>query len=108
MKRRGWVLAVLAALIGVSAQSEPAGGVAPAGELKEPDALKAGGAGINVDGGHAAPFLTKLDGKPVLLVGQFGSGKLRAYPVEGTADGLKLGKHSWVRAGGKDASVPSG
>ncbi|HMP58808.1 MAG TPA: hypothetical protein PKD86_05600 [Gemmatales bacterium] len=97
MKRRGWVLAVLAALIGVSAQSEPAGGVAPAGELKEPDALKAGGAGINVDGG-----------KPVLLVGQFGSGKLRAYPVEGTADGLKLGKHSWVRAGGKDASVPSG
>src|SRR5262245_27080919 len=52
-------------------------------DLAAPVALKSGGKVIDVDVGHAAPFLADLgDGKLSLLIGQFGGGKLRAYPLD--------------------------
>ena len=43
-------------------------------DLASPILLQAGGRPINVDMGHAAPFVADLkgDGHMVLLVGQFG------------------------------------
>jgi hypothetical protein len=60
--------------------------------------------------GHAAPFMADLkgDGKMVLLVGQFGDGKLRLYPNIGTKNDPKFDKFEWFRAGGNVASVPFG
>ncbi|HEV3083716.1 MAG TPA: hypothetical protein VGY66_28300 [Gemmataceae bacterium] len=58
-------------------------------ELAPPVRLLAGGQPINVDIGHAAPFVADLrgDGTMNLLVGQFGEGKLRLYPISGSKDG---------------------
>jgi len=77
--------------------------------LQPPVALKAGDSPINVDIGHAAPFVADLgDGRLSLLVGQFGDGKLRVYELEKSGDGYRVGKMSWLQGGGKDCSVPSG
>ncbi|HEV3260406.1 MAG TPA: hypothetical protein VG013_26355 [Gemmataceae bacterium] len=79
-------------------------------ELAPPVQLQAGGQPINVDMGHSAPFVADLkgDGKMVLLVGQFGDGKLRLYPNIGTKNNPKFDKFEWFQAGGKVASVPFG
>src|SRR2546425_3177641 len=81
-----------------------------ANDLAPPVQLHAGGQPINVDMGHAAPFVADLkgDGQMVLLVGQFGEGKLRLYPITGSKDAPRLGKFEWLQAGGKTATVPAG
>ncbi len=86
-------------------------GAAPAPtDLAPPVRLLAGGQPINVDIGHAAPFVAdlKADGKSVLLVGQFGEGKLRLYPNVGSKSEPRFDKFEWLQAGGKVCSVPSG
>jgi len=62
-------------------------------DLAPPIQLQAGGQPINVDMGHAAPFVADLngDGRMTLLVGQFGDGKLRLYPNIGTKREPKFG-----------------
>ena len=90
---------------GMLAAADPA-----AGELAPPVRLQAGGQPINVDMGHAAPFVAdfKGDGNLVLLVGQFGEGKLRLYPNVGTRSHPRFGKFDWFRVDGKVVSVPAG
>jgi hypothetical protein len=82
----------------------------PAADLAPPVRLLAAGQPINVEVGHAAPFFADIngDGKGVLLVGQFGGGKLRLYPNVGTKTEPRFEKFTWLSAGGKDCSVPSG
>jgi hypothetical protein len=79
-------------------------------DLAPPVLLRAGSQPINVDIGHAAPFVADLkgDGKMTLLVGQFGEGKLRLYPNAGTKDAPRFDKFDWFQAGGKTVSVPAG
>jgi hypothetical protein len=81
-----------------------------ASELAPPIQLRAGGHPINVDMGHAAPFVADLkgDGNLVLLVGQFGEGKLRLYPNVGTRNNPKFDQFDWFRVDGKVVSVPAG
>jgi hypothetical protein len=63
-----------------------------------------------VDIGHAAPCVADLlgEGKPQLLVGQFGDGKLRVYRNVGTAKEPRFAKFEYFQAGGADGKVPSG
>ena len=83
---------------------------AAAGELREPFRVEAGGKAIDVEVGHAAPWLGDFDGDGVddLLVGQFGEGKLRVYRNAGTNDAPRFDDFTWLQAGGEDAKVPSG
>ena len=96
-----WFSILACALVGTDA--------APT-DLAPPVRLLAEGQPINVDVGHAAPFWADLggDGKGVLLVGQFGGGKLRLYANAGTRKQPRFEKFNWLQAGGKLASVPSG
>jgi len=70
----------------------------------------ASGSPINVDMGHAAPFVHDWngDGKRDLLVGQFHEGKLRVYPNVGADDNLIFSNVQWFEAGGVEGRVPSG
>lgn len=79
-------------------------------DLVAPVRLMAGGQPINVDIGHAAPFVADLngDGSRVLLVGQFGEGKLRLYPNVGSKKEPKFEKFEWLKVDGKAATVPTG
>jgi hypothetical protein len=79
-------------------------------DLAPPVRLVAGSKPINVDIGHAAPFIADLkgDGQMTLLVGQFGDGKLRLYPNIGSKDAPKFDKFEWFQAGGTVGKVPSG
>jgi hypothetical protein len=79
-------------------------------DLAPPVQLSAGGQPINVDMGHAAPFVADLkgDGHLVLLVGQFGQGKLRLYPNIGTQNEPKFDRFEWFQAGGTVISLPAG
>src|SRR5947209_17563535 len=79
-------------------------------DLAPPVRLLAGGQPINVDIGHAAPFVADLsgDGKMTLVVGQFGEGKLRLYPNVGTRSEPRFTKFEWFQAGTKLGTVPAG
>jgi hypothetical protein len=79
-------------------------------DLAPPVQLQAGGRPINVDMGHAAPFVAdvKGDGRMVLLVGQFGQGKLRLYPNIGTRTEPKFDGFDWFQAGGQVVTLPAG
>ena len=81
-----------------------------ASDLAPPVQLHAGGQPINVDMGHAAPFVADLkgDGNMTLLVGQFGEGRLRLYPNIGTRKDPKFDKFEWFQAGGKVVTLPAG
>jgi hypothetical protein len=81
-----------------------------ANDLAPPIQLQAGGQPINVDMGHAAPFVADLkgDGNMTLLVGQFGEGRLRLYPNIGTRKDPKFDKFEWFQAGGKVVTLPAG
>ena len=81
-----------------------------AGGLANPVALKAGGETIDVATGHAAPWVADIDGDGVrdLLVGQFSGGKLLFFRNSGTNEKPKLEKGVFVKAGGKDVTVPYG
>ena len=65
---------------------------------------------INVDVGHAAPFVADIDkdGKPDLLVGQFGKGRLRIYKNVGKPDKPSFAGFEWMMAEKEIASVPIG
>ena len=78
--------------------------------FEKPVRLKAGGEFINVDIGHAAPYVFdwNKDGKRDLLVGQFGNGKLRIYLNSGTNIQPKYTTLEWFKAGGAVATVPAG
>ena len=82
----------------------------PAADLAPPVLLQAAGQPINVDMGHAAPFVAdvKGDGQMVLLVGQFGEGKLRLYPNSGSRTEPKFDHFEWFHAGGKIVTLPAG
>ena len=79
-------------------------------DLEVPVRLLADGKPIDVPVGHAAPYVVdwNRDGKPDLLVGQFGEGKLRIFLNEGTAKEPIFGKFEYFRAEGEDATVPTG
>ena len=85
------------------------GADAVATDLAPPVRLMAGSEPINVDIGHAAPFVADLkgDGQMTLLVGQFGDGKLRLYPNVGTKAAPKFDKFEWFQAGGTVGKVPT-
>jgi hypothetical protein len=76
-------------------------------ELAEPFIVKAGGQPIKVEVGHSAPIFADFDGDklPDLLVGQFGSGRLRIYKNIGTRTNPKFDKFEWFKAGGEIAQV---
>jgi hypothetical protein len=61
-------------------------------DLGTPVKIKAGGKAIDVDGGHAAPFVADLngDGTRSLLVGQCADGKLRLYRDTGKGKKAEL------------------
>jgi hypothetical protein len=81
-----------------------------AAQFQEPVKITAGDDAINVDVGHAAPFYYDWTGNGVrdLLVGQFGSGRLRIYKNHGTDTEPVFKDFEWFMAGGEIASVPSG
>lgn len=82
-----------------------------AAELAAPVLIKAGSKPIDVEIGHAAPALADIDGsgKPKLLVGQFGEGKLRIYDNVGSRKTPRFSQDfEWLRAGRKVGKVPSG
>jgi hypothetical protein len=78
--------------------------------FEDPVALEAGGKVIDVNTGHAAPWVADVDGDGVrdLLVGQFGGGKVLFFKNSGTDEKPKLEKGVFVKAGGVDATVPYG
>ena len=79
-------------------------------DLAPPIQLQAVGQPINVDMGHAAPFVADIkgDGRLSLLVGQFGEGRLRLYPNVGPRNDPKFDKFEWFQVDGKVVSVPFG
>jgi hypothetical protein len=81
-----------------------------ASELLPPFRVEAKDGPIDVNVGHAAPWVTDFDGDGIsdLLVGQFGEGKLRIYRNKGTKSEPKFDSFAWFQAGGSDGKVPSG
>jgi hypothetical protein len=79
-------------------------------ELARPIPIEAAGTPIDVDVGHAAPFVGDFDGDGVkdLLVGQFGDGKLRVYRNAGTDAAARFEAVTWFRDGKEDGRVPAG
>ncbi len=82
----------------------------PTFAFQEPFRVKAAGTYITVDQGHAAPWMYDWDkdGVDDLLVGQFGSGKLRIYHNHGTNEKPEFRDFKWFEAGGALAHVPCG
>lgn len=91
-----------------AAPAPVAPGTAP--DLAAPFQVAAGGSPIDVEVGHAAPWVADFDGDglPDLLVGQFGNGKLRLYRNRGAAKMPEFSTFAWFQAGGADARVPAG
>ena len=79
-------------------------------ELAEPVRLLAGDKPIDVEVGHAAPFLVDFDGDGTrdLLVGQFGGGKLRVFRNLGTNEDARYDQFEWFQAGDAEGKVPGG
>ena len=78
--------------------------------LAAPVLVNDGAKAINVDTGHAAPWVHDMnnDGKPDLLVGQFDGGKLRIYMNKGTREAPKFDGFEYLEVNGKEATVPYG
>ena len=107
MKRRLICIAAVLALSGALAAED---GATTPGTLGAPVRIEAAGKPVDVEVGHADPFVCDWNGDrlPDLLVGQFGSGKLRIYLNEGTRKEQKFGEPQWFMAGGAAGTVPSG
>ena len=82
----------------------------PGDQLAPPKRLESAGKPIDVEVGHAAPFICDFDGDGLLdlLVGQFGDGKLRIYRNEGTCSKPRYRKFSLFVAGVAEGRVPTG
>ena len=78
--------------------------------LLPPVRLEAGGAPIDTEVGHAAPFVGDFDEDGVndLLVGQFGGGVLWICRNEGTNAAPKLAKPVKWKEGKPEGVVPTG
>ena len=76
-------------------------------EFETPFRVTAGGEPIAVEIGHAHPYVVDFDGDGVrdLLVGQFGSGRLRIYKNTGRNDAPEFASFQWFEAGGEIAEV---
>lgn len=88
--------------------------------LEKPFRLKSGGEVIDVNTGHAAPYLSDIDGDGIrdLLVGEFGRGRLdfegqlfvrgrlRVYRNVGSEAKPRYDGFEWFRAGEKIAEIP--
>jgi hypothetical protein len=103
MRKNGALLAYALAGVGIVVS------VSFAQEFEPPVRLEAGGKKIDVEVGHAAPYVYDFDhdGKRDLLVGQFGGGKLRIYRNLGTNAQPKFEEPQWFMAGGAIATVPA-
>jgi hypothetical protein len=79
-------------------------------ELAPPIRIQAAGKPIDVEIGHAAPFVCDFDGDKVndLLVGQFGDGILWIFRNEGTNAQPKLAAGVKFKDGNEDGRVPTG
>ena len=79
-------------------------------ELEPGVKIEADGAPIAVEIGHLVPVVADWngDGKKDLIVGQFSGGKIRLYTNVGTDDRPVFGKFEYLRAGGKEISLPAG
>ncbi len=79
-------------------------------DLAPPVRLTAGGKPILAEGGMAAPFMGDIDGdgKPDLLVGTMGQGRLWIYRNIGTRTRPEFAEGEVFKAGGTEACVPSG
>ncbi|HEX5053912.1 MAG TPA: VCBS repeat-containing protein [Planctomycetota bacterium] len=96
-KQRGRLVA-LAATLAASLAAQ---------QFETPFRIEAGGKPIDVEIGHAAPYVVDFDGDGVrdLLVGQFGQGRCRIYKNTGTNQKPAFGEFTWFEAGGKPAEV---
>lgn len=102
-----WMVAMGFAAVVLSA----AGAAGAGSELEDGVALLAGGRRIDVEVGHAAPFVCDWngDGKRDLLVGQMGRGRLRIYLNIGTETEPRFGAEFEVfEAGEAEGTVPTG
>ena len=109
-----WKALLLAASIAAPAIAAPTGASPPGGatdpELSPPVRVEAGGKPIDTDVGHAAPFVGDFDGdgRPDLLVGQFGGGALWVFKNEGTAKDFRLAAGRKFKDGAETGVVPAG
>ena len=73
--------------------------------FEKPFRVQAGGKPIDVDIGHAAPYVVDFDGDGVrdLLVGQYHEGRLRIYRNEGSDSSPQYGEPKMF-----EARVPEG
>lgn len=80
------------------------------GEMDPPVLIEASNGPIDMDVGHAAPFVHDWDGDGTwdLLVGQMGGGKLRIYRNVGTATAPRFEDYEIFKAGESEGTVPSG
>ncbi|HEX8524868.1 MAG TPA: VCBS repeat-containing protein [Tepidisphaeraceae bacterium] len=78
-------------------------------DLSPPVQIQAGEKPIDVEIGHAAPCFADIDkdGKPDLLVGQFGNGQLRIYKNVGSETEPKFDSFQWFRGGEKLGTIPA-
>lgn len=78
-------------------------------KLAAPFLVEADGKPIATKTGHAAPFVTDLDGDGVwdLAVGEFGGGGCRLYKNTGTAKEPKFGSFTMLLSDGKPAAMES-
>ena len=106
MRHRASLLVATFTLITVGAGEAPKN----SDELLAPVRIEAGAQPIDVEVGHAAPFVGDFDrdGKVDLLVGQFGGGKLRIYRNGGSNEKPAFDKFDWFMAGAELGVVPAG
>lgn len=113
MNRHTFVVAtVLLAPVALSQKAVESAATKPDGlpRLAAPFVVEAGGTPITTKTGHAAPFVTDLDGDGVwdLAVGEFGGGGCRIYKNLGTAKEPKFGTFSMLQSDGRPAAMESG
>jgi hypothetical protein len=80
------------------------------GAVKDGVRLEADGTAIDIDIGHLVPCATdwNADGKKDLIVGQFSGGKIRLYLNHGTDSAPVFKDFEYLKAGGKEISLPAG
>ena len=79
-------------------------------ELLEGQLIQSEGKAINIEVGHLVPCVVDWnhDGKKDLLVGQFMGGKIRLYLNQGSDEEPLFNGFEFLKAGGKEISLPAG